>query len=172
MKLYRSTPRTRLGRPAESRKHTSGCRVFLLRERGVHCDENGQNQNSMAERFWHLNQLTTQGLTLRPLLHLLRLQDDGAVEREISRARIAVMEAALDSLDGDRSRAGTMMREQYAAARKVAEDHYERKRRPNMTSCGCARSLPSVKRCTTCAREARLATKPFAASRKSSTGPS
>src|SRR6202040_101354 len=125
MKLYRSTPRTRLGRPAESRKHTSGCRVFLLRERGVHCDENGQNQNSMAERFWHLNQLTTQGLTLRPLLHLLRLQDDGAVEREISRARIAVMEAALDSLDGDRSRAATMMREQYAAARKVAEDHYE-----------------------------------------------
>jgi hypothetical protein len=62
MKLYRSTPRTRLGRPAESRKHASGCRVFLLRKRGVHCDENGQNQNSMAERFWHLNQLTTQGL--------------------------------------------------------------------------------------------------------------
>src|SRR6202022_3576039 len=46
---------------------------------------------------------------LRPLLRLLRLQDDGAVEREISRARIAVMEAALDSLDGDRSRAATMM---------------------------------------------------------------
>jgi hypothetical protein len=61
MKLYRSTPRTRLGRPAESRKHTSGCRVFLPRERGVHCDENGQNQNSMAERFLHLNQLTTVG---------------------------------------------------------------------------------------------------------------
>ena len=72
-----------------------------------------------------LGTLVIQGLTLRPLLHLLRLQDDGAVEREISRARIAVMEAALDSLDGDRSRAATMMREQYAAARKVAEDHYE-----------------------------------------------
>src|SRR3981189_139054 len=53
------------------------------------------------------------------------LQDDGAVEREISRARVAVMEAALGSLDGDRSRAATMMREQYAAARKVAEDPYE-----------------------------------------------
>ena len=72
-----------------------------------------------------LGTLVIQGLTLRPLLRLLRLQDDGAVEREISRARIAVMQAALDSLDGDRSRAATMMREQYAAARKVAEDHYE-----------------------------------------------
>ena len=72
-----------------------------------------------------LGTLVIQGLTLRPLLRLLRLQDDGAVEREISRARIAVIEAALDSLDGDRSRAATMMREQYAAARKVAEDHYE-----------------------------------------------
>src|ERR1700738_1320940 len=42
-----------------------------------------------------LGTLVIQGLTLRPLLRLLRLQDDGAVEREISRARIAVMEAAL-----------------------------------------------------------------------------
>jgi monovalent cation/hydrogen antiporter len=72
-----------------------------------------------------LGTLVIQGLTLRPLLRLLRLQDDGVVEREISRARIAVMQAALDSLDGDRSRAATMMREQYAAARKVAEDHHE-----------------------------------------------
>jgi NhaP-type Na+/H+ or K+/H+ antiporter len=72
-----------------------------------------------------LGTLVIQGLTLRPLLRLLRLQDDGAVGREISRARIAVMEAAFDSLDGERSRAATMMREQYAAARKVAEDHHE-----------------------------------------------
>jgi Na+/H+ antiporter len=72
-----------------------------------------------------LGTLVIQGLTLRPLLRLLRLQDDGAVEREISRARIAVMQAALDSLDGDSSRAAAMMREQYAAARKVAEDHHE-----------------------------------------------
>src|SRR2546423_6579970 len=72
-----------------------------------------------------LGTLVLQGLTLRPLLRLLRLQDDGAVEREISGARIAVMQAALDSLDGDSSRAATRMREQYAAARKVAEDHHE-----------------------------------------------
>jgi len=35
------------------------------------------------------------------------------------------MEAAFDSLDGERSREATMMREQYSAARKVAEDHHE-----------------------------------------------
>jgi hypothetical protein len=33
------------------------------------------------------------------------------------------MQAALDGLDGDRSSAATVMREQYAAARKVAADH-------------------------------------------------
>src|ERR1700694_1063901 len=72
-----------------------------------------------------LGTLVIQGLTLRPLLRLLRLQDDGAVGREISRARSAVMEAPLDSLDGESARAATTMREQSAAARKVAEDHHE-----------------------------------------------
>ena len=36
-----------------------------------------------------LGTLVIQGLTLRPLLLLLRLDDDGSVEREISRARVA-----------------------------------------------------------------------------------
>jgi hypothetical protein len=69
--------------------------------------------------------LVIQGLTLRPLLLLLRLEDDGAVKREVSRARVAVMQAALDSLDGDTSPAANTIREQYAAARKVAEDQHE-----------------------------------------------
>ena len=72
-----------------------------------------------------LGTLVIQGLTLRPLLLWLRLPDDGAVEREISRARVAIMQAALDSLDGDTSRAANTIREQYAAARKVAEDQHE-----------------------------------------------
>jgi NhaP-type Na+/H+ or K+/H+ antiporter len=72
-----------------------------------------------------LGTLVIQGLTLRPLLLLLRLDDDGSVEREISRARVAVMQAALDSLDGDKSPAANTIREQYAAARKVAEDQHE-----------------------------------------------
>ena len=69
-----------------------------------------------------LGTLVIQGLTLRPLLGLLRLQDDGAVERDISRARIAVMQAALDCLTGETSSAAAAVREQYAAARAVAEN--------------------------------------------------
>jgi monovalent cation/hydrogen antiporter len=72
-----------------------------------------------------LGTLVIQGFTLRPLLRLLRFEDDGAVERELSRARVAVMQAALDSLDGETSRAATTVREQYTAARKVAEDQHE-----------------------------------------------
>jgi hypothetical protein len=49
----------------------------------------------------------------------------GAAERELSRAGVAVMQAALDSLDGDTSRAATTVREQFAAARKVAEGQHE-----------------------------------------------
>jgi monovalent cation/hydrogen antiporter len=72
-----------------------------------------------------LGTLVIQGLTLRPLLLLLRLEDDGSVEREISRARVAIMQAALDSLDGDKSPIANTVRVQYAAARKVAEDQHE-----------------------------------------------
>ena len=72
-----------------------------------------------------LGTLVIQGCTLRPLMRLLRFEDDGAVERELSRARVAVMQAALDSLDGETSPAATMAREKYAAARKIAEDQNE-----------------------------------------------
>jgi monovalent cation/hydrogen antiporter len=72
-----------------------------------------------------LGTLVIQGFTLLPLMRLLRFEDDGAVERELSRARVAVMQAALDSLDGETSTAATMAREKYAAARKVAEDPNE-----------------------------------------------
>ena len=72
-----------------------------------------------------LGTLVIQGCTLRPLMRLLRFEDDGAVERELSRARVAVMQAALDSLDGETSPVATMAREKYAAARKIAEDQNE-----------------------------------------------
>ena len=72
-----------------------------------------------------LGTLVIQGFTLRPLLRLLRFEDDGAVERDLSRARVIVMQAALDSLDGETSAAAATVREQYAAARKVAEDQHE-----------------------------------------------
>jgi monovalent cation/hydrogen antiporter len=69
-----------------------------------------------------LGTLVIQGFTLKPLLRMLRIEDDGSVGREISQARVAIMQAALDSLDGDTSPAAAILRKQYSAARHVAED--------------------------------------------------
>src|SRR5262245_32305785 len=69
-----------------------------------------------------LGTLVLQGLTLKPLLHFLRLEPDQSIEQEVSRARIAVMQAALDSLAGETSTAAAVVRKQYAAAQTVAEN--------------------------------------------------
>ena len=69
-----------------------------------------------------LGTLVLQGMTLKPLLRLLGLASDRSVDEEVSRARVAVMQASLDSLDGETSRAAAAVREQYAAARAIAEN--------------------------------------------------
>jgi CPA1 family monovalent cation:H+ antiporter len=69
-----------------------------------------------------LGTLVLQGMTLKPLFRVLRLESDRSVELEVSKARVAVMQAALDSLDGDMSAAADAVREQYSAARAIAED--------------------------------------------------
>jgi CPA1 family monovalent cation:H+ antiporter len=69
-----------------------------------------------------LGTLVIQGMTLKPLLRLLHLEADHSVEEEVSRARVAIMEAALDSLKGENSSAAAAVREQYLAARSVAEN--------------------------------------------------
>jgi Na+/H+ antiporter len=45
--------------------------------------------------FVVLGTLVLQGMTLRPLLNLLRLEDDGSVEREVRLARVETLRAAL-----------------------------------------------------------------------------
>jgi len=69
-----------------------------------------------------LGTLVLQGMTLKPLLRLLRLEPDQSIEQEVSRGRVAVMRAALDSLEGESSSAAAAVRDQYAAARAVAEN--------------------------------------------------
>jgi len=69
-----------------------------------------------------LGTLVLQGMTLKPLIRLLGLESDRSVEREVSRGRVAIMQAALDSLDGDTSSAAAAVRQQYAAARAIAEN--------------------------------------------------
>jgi CPA1 family monovalent cation:H+ antiporter len=66
--------------------------------------------------------LVVQGVTLGPLLKLLRLEADRSVEAEVSHARAAVMRAALASLDGDGSGVVLAVREEYAAALAIAGD--------------------------------------------------
>jgi Na+/H+ antiporter len=48
-----------------------------------------------------LSTLVVQGLTLRPLLVLLGLKDDGSVAREVRLARVETARAALRALDGE-----------------------------------------------------------------------
>ncbi|MBN9075621.1 MAG: sodium:proton antiporter [Rhizobiales bacterium 65-79] len=64
--------------------------------------------------------LVLQGVTLGPLLRLLRFETDSSVEEEVSHARAAVMRAALASLDGDGSGVAFAVRGEYEAALAVA----------------------------------------------------
>ncbi|GAA5514587.1 sodium, potassium, lithium and rubidium/H(+) antiporter [Deinococcus carri] len=62
-----------------------------------------------------LGTLVIQGLTLRPLLLLLRLPRDTTVETETSLARGAALKAALKALEGDDSEAAARLRLEYQA---------------------------------------------------------
>jgi CPA1 family monovalent cation:H+ antiporter len=82
----------------------------------------GRDPIVLTAFFVVLGTLVLQGLTLKPLLNLLRFEEDRSVEDDVSRGRIVIIQAALDSLDGDESLAAKVMRKQYLAARGVAED--------------------------------------------------
>jgi CPA1 family monovalent cation:H+ antiporter len=69
-----------------------------------------------------LGTLVLQGMTLKPLLKALSLDPDTTVDREVARARVAVMQAALNVLSGKTSNAAAAVREQYAAQRTIAEN--------------------------------------------------
>ena len=112
-----------------------------------------------------LGTLVVQGIALKPLLRWLQLTDDGSIERQVSEARVAIMQAALDSLDGDASPAAAALRDQYTAARNVAKD-------PSASPATSTSTPPSGRRCIACARRAGSATMPSTACRKSWTGPS
>ncbi|HTY42296.1 MAG TPA: sodium:proton antiporter [Thermoanaerobaculia bacterium] len=58
--------------------------------------------------------LVVQGLTLKPLLRFLKLEDDDPVGREVNEARERALEAALASVDGDTSSAAEAVRREFA----------------------------------------------------------
>jgi Na+/H+ antiporter len=60
-----------------------------------------------------LGTLVVQGLTLRPLIRALDLQDDDPVGREVEAARQRAREAAAATLDGDTSPAAEAVRQEF-----------------------------------------------------------
>ena len=70
-----------------------------------------------------LGTLVLQGLTLRPLLLRLRLEDADPVGREVGRARAEAYGAAVETLKGDASEAADTLRREFHAVLAQAEAH-------------------------------------------------
>jgi CPA1 family monovalent cation:H+ antiporter len=70
-----------------------------------------------------LGTLVVQGLTLKPLLGLLRLEDDGSVDREVWLARARTSRAALDALATASfdAETGGLLRRKYESRARHAE---------------------------------------------------
>jgi Na+/H+ antiporter len=62
-----------------------------------------------------LGSLVIQGLTLRPLISALRMDEDNPVMAEVARARAVAYRAALDEIDGDPSEEAEILRLEYRA---------------------------------------------------------
>ncbi|WP_296745252.1 sodium:proton antiporter [Mesorhizobium sp.] len=69
-----------------------------------------------------LGTLVLQGMSLKPLLRVLNFDRDSTIDHEVAQARVAVMQAALDVLSRKTSAAAAVVREQYEAQRKIAEN--------------------------------------------------
>ena len=68
-----------------------------------------------------LGSLLIQGLTLRPLISVLKLKDENTVASEVARARAIAYRAALEEIDGDPSEAAEILRLEYRALLLRAE---------------------------------------------------
>ena len=64
--------------------------------------------------------LVVQGLTLKPLLNLLKLDEDETVESDVARGRRAILQTALDAIKDDRSDEAQMVRRAYTDALEIA----------------------------------------------------
>ncbi len=69
--------------------------------------------------------LVVQGLTLRPILGRLGLEDSDPVGREVGRARAEAYGAAVETLKGEDSEAADALRREFHAALAQAEAHEE-----------------------------------------------
>ena len=68
-----------------------------------------------------LGTLTIQGMTLKPLLRALDLQDNDPVGRELGAARERALQAALATFEGDESPRAEALRQEFKAQLASAE---------------------------------------------------
>ena len=69
-----------------------------------------------------LGTLVLQGMTLKPLLHWLALEDDDPVGREIGRARTEINRAALAAIENEEGPEADGLRTEYVEILRLAED--------------------------------------------------
>ena len=74
-----------------------------------------------------LGTLTIQGLTLKPLLRALDLQDNDPVGRELGAARERALQAALATFEGDESPRAEALRQEFMAQLASAEPGCQRR---------------------------------------------
>lgn len=66
--------------------------------------------------------LVVQGLTIGPLIERLHIEPDESLDKEVSAARTAMVDAALGALEGEQGDAADAVRDEYRAAREMARD--------------------------------------------------
>jgi CPA1 family monovalent cation:H+ antiporter len=69
-----------------------------------------------------LGTLILQGFTMRPLIALLRIDADASLDEDVSRARAAMLDAALAILAGAPGEGAAALRSEYAATRAASVD--------------------------------------------------
>jgi len=96
--------------------------------------------------------LVIQGLTLRPLVAWLALDDGDPVAREIAQARKRAYHAALDAIDGDQSTEGKILRLEY----EQMLDRAERTERGSGLASGELPADPLRRKAISAARQTAL----------------
>jgi Na+/H+ antiporter len=69
-----------------------------------------------------LGTLVIQGLTIKPLIKLLRIKPDESLDQEISMARTAMIEAAIEMLGKEQSQTANTVRLEFEDAKSTARD--------------------------------------------------
>ena len=82
----------------------------------------GRDQIVLSAFAVVLGTLVIQGFTIGPLIKALKIEPDASLEQELSLARTAMMNAALNALEAEPGGEADAVRDEYRAARTLASD--------------------------------------------------